>query len=171
MTLHCAHPAAGRASIRFPSGRQLVYRCDPSTHLVLVTDADGTAVGGFGGRGDTPGRLDTPLDVTFVRPTFADEHLSPDDHDAVWLAVADYGNRRLQLFELDGVWVSAVPVEHEDGSPWAPSGLEWRAPFLDLEGVDGARMRVYLTASLLAREPAGRERRPALLRALSEGRH
>jgi hypothetical protein len=151
MKVLCTHPATGTAAIRFGStGRRLWYRCDPITHHVVVTDDRGRTVRAFGGYGRAPGRFDTPLDVTFVHPQFAGEHLPTDSADAVWIAVADYGNRRVQVFELDGAVVGEVAPDGDEGTPWPPAGLTWNAPVLEIEGVEGARTRVHLSGALLA---------------------
>lgn len=151
MKARCTHPATGTAAIRFgATGRRLWYRCDPLTHHVVVTDDHGRTVRAFGGYGRGPGRLDTPLDVTFVHPQFAGERLPADSADAVWIAVADYGNRRVQVFELDGAVVGEVVPEGDGDMPWPPAGLTWNAPVLEIEGVEGARNRVHLSGALLA---------------------
>ena len=71
----------------------------------------------FGGFGRKAGALDSPLDVVFVRPEFAGERLPVDSADAVWVAVADYGNRRVQVFELDGTVVGEFAVDGPAARP------------------------------------------------------
>lgn len=164
MSVLCTHPSPGCAAILFAStGRRLWYRCDPSTHHVVVTDESGETVRAFGGHGRGPGRLDTPLDVAFVQPQFAGEHLPADCADAVWVAVADYGNRRVQVFELDGAVVGEVVIDGDGDRPWPPAALAWQAPVLEVSGVEGARTRVHLSGALLAgtRARAEQHRRPA----------
>ncbi len=151
MSLAYAHPAPGTSTIFFPStGLHLRYRCDPLGHQVVVTDDAGEVVRVFGGFGRKAGALDTPLDLVFVRPEFAGERLPVDSADAVWVAVADYGNRRVQVFELDGSTVGEFSIDAPDGTPWSPTGLVWRSPVLEVEGLDGARTAVHLSAALLA---------------------
>jgi hypothetical protein len=151
MSVFCGHPAPGTSTILFTStGRHLRYRCDALAHRIVVSDDTGQVVRVFGGHGRRPGCLDTPLDVVFVRPEFAGEHLPIDSADAVWVAVADYGNRRVQIFELDGGLVGEVAVDAPDGSRWTPTALTWRSPVLELEGIEGARTAVHLSAALLA---------------------
>lgn len=172
MNVVCTHPSPGCAVILFEAtGRRLWYRCDPATHHVVVSDEAGRTVRAFGGRGSGSGRLDTPLDVTFVQPQFAGEHLPASSPDAVWLAVADYGNRRVQVFELDGAVVGEVTVEGAGESPWPPAGLTWHAPVLEVEGVEGARTGIHLSGALLAGTAAGTTgaRRPQA--AATEARH
>lgn len=151
MSLAYGHPTTGTSTIFFPStGLHLRYRCDPIGHRIVVSDETGGVVRAFGGFGRKAGALDTPLDVVFVRPEFAGERLPVDSADAVWVAVADYGNRRVQVFELDGSPVGEVSVDAPDGTPWIPTGLAWRSPVLEVEGLDGARTTVHLSAALLA---------------------
>lgn len=151
MSLAYAHPAPGMSTIFFPStGRHLRYRCDPVGHRIVVTDETGEVVRVFGGLGRKAGALDTPLDLVFVQPAFAGERLPVDSADAVWVAVADYGNRRVQVFELDGSPVGEFSLDASDGTPWSPTGLVWRSPVLEVEGLDGARTAVHLSAALLA---------------------
>ncbi len=151
MSVSYGHPAPGMSTIFFAStGLHLRYRCDPLGHRVVVTDEAGEVVRVFGGFGRKTGGLDTPLDVVFVRPEFAGERLPVDSADAVWVAVADYGNRRVQVFELDGSPVGEFSLDAPDGTPWSPTGLVWRSPVLEVEGLDGARTAVHLSAALLA---------------------
>jgi YD repeat-containing protein len=147
----CEHPAAGTATVFFgASGRQLRFRCDTLGHQIVVTDQHGQILRTFGGHGRTAGLLDTPLDVVVVRPEFAGERLPFDSADALWLAVADYGNRRVQVFDLDGVPVGHARPEARDGAPWAPTRLTWKSPRLVVEGIEGATVTVHLSAALLA---------------------
>jgi len=151
MSVSYGHPAAGMSTIFFPAtGRHLRYRCDPLGHRIVVLDEAGDVVRVFGGFGRRAGALNTPLDVVFVRPEFAGERLPMDSADAVWVAVADYGNRRVQVFELDGGVVGEFAVDAADGMPWTPTGLSWRSPVLEIEGIEGARTAVHLSAALLA---------------------
>jgi hypothetical protein len=151
MSIHCDHPTQGSGSIFFPgNGVHLLYRCDTSGHRVVVTDDAGRVVRAFGGHGRKPGCLDTPLDLEFVRPQFAGERLPANSADAVWVAVADYGNRRVQVFELDGTVVGELHVDGADGRRWPPTGLAWRGPVLEILGIEGARTAVHLSAALLA---------------------
>jgi hypothetical protein len=172
MNVVCTHPSPGCAAILFAStGRRLWYRCDPATHHVVVTEESGETVRAFGGHGRGAGRFDTPLDLTFVQPQFAGEHLPADCADAVWVAVADYGNRRVQVFELDGAVVGEVVVDGDGDRPWPPAALAWRAPVLEVEGLDGARTRVHLSAALLAGMSAQGERHRRPLLVDTEARH
>jgi len=151
MSVSYQHSAPGTSTIFFAStGLHLRYRCDTLGHRIVVSDEAGNVVRVFGGFGRKAGGLDTPLDVVFVRPEFAGERLPMDSADAVWVAVADYGNRRVQVFELDGTVVGEFAVDGRAGARWVPTGLTWRAPVLEVEGVEGARTAVHLSAALLA---------------------
>lgn len=159
MSIYCDHPTQGSGSIFFPkTGAHFLYRCDPQGHRVVVTDDAGRVVRAFGGWGRKPGCLDTPLDLVFVRPQFAGEYLPADSADAVWVAVADYGNRRVQIFELDGTVVGELSVDGSDGLRWPPTALSWRGPVLEITGIEGVRTTVHLSAALLANEPAQSQR-------------
>jgi hypothetical protein len=150
MTIQIEHTAPGVATLSLgPSGRRLTYRCDAEAHRVAVSDEFGRMALEFGGRGSGPGLFNTPLDLTFVRPEFAGEVLPACGPEAVWLAVADYGNRRVQILDLDGVHVGSVELESTIAIG-PPCGLQWRAPLLEIEGVEGARTVVHLTAALLS---------------------
>lgn len=153
MSIYCDHPAQGRGSIFFPaSGAHFVYQCDTLAHRVVVSDDRGRVVRAFGGYGRKPGCLNTPLDLVFVQPQFAGEQLPSDSADTVWIAVADYGNRRVQVFELDGTLVGELSVDCSDGQRWPPTGLSWRGPVLEILGIEGARTAVHLSAALLANQ-------------------
>lgn len=149
MTLHLEHPAPGIAVVGFgPSGRRLTYRTDADAHCVTVHDDFGRLHLAFGGRSGGPAALHTPLDITCVHPTFPGEHLALGGPEALWLAVADYGHRRIQVFELDGAHVGSIPVGDRPGLG-APCRLAWRNPVLVIEGLEGAHASVYLSAALL----------------------
>jgi len=149
MSIHLEHPAHGVAMVGFgPSGRRLTYRTDTDGHRVTVHDDFGRLQLAFGGCGRGPGALHTPLDLAFVHPTFPGERLPLCGPDAIWLAVADYGNRRLQIFEIDGAHVGTVALDDQPGIG-APCGLTWRNPVLEIEGIEGAHALLYLSAALL----------------------
>lgn len=151
MSVSYQHPAPGTSTIFFgATGLHLRYRCDTIGHRIVVTDEAGEVVRVFGGFGRKAGALDSPLDVVFVRPEFAGEHLPLDSADAVWVAVADYGNRRVQVFDLDGSVVGEFAIDAPGGEPWTPTGLSWRSPVLEVEGIEGAHTAVHLSAALLA---------------------
>jgi hypothetical protein len=141
--------------------RSFTYRCDPAMHRVTVTDANGCIVLEFGGFGRQPGAFDTPIDATLVRPEFfgepldmfgarrSDESGAGADVVQPWLAVADYGNRRVQIFELDGALVGVIDEDVLGDAAGGPCRLLWHDPVLEVEGVDGRRTRLHLGAALL----------------------
>jgi hypothetical protein len=138
----------GAATLELSTGERLTYRCEPDQHRIIVHDADGYLRFGFGGQGSGPGQFNTPLDVVLVAPEFQGEELPDDALEAAWLAVADYGNRRVQVFDLDGCFIGTV-ADTEDTESDPPCRLTWRAPMLVVDGVDGSRMAKHLTAALL----------------------
>ena len=149
MSVRIEHPSTGVATVSLGvAGKRLTYRCEPELHRISVIDEFGRSVMAFGGLGRGLGRLNTPLDIVFVRPEFFGEVLPVSGPDAVWLAVADYGNRRVQIFELDGAYVASIEMTG-DVKVGAPCALAWRSPVLEIEGLEGARARVHLTAALL----------------------
>jgi hypothetical protein len=135
------------ATITLSTGERRSYRCDPIGHRVIVTDERGVVHFAFGARGSHPGAFESPLDVALVTPTFdGDQTALPED---AWLAVADYGNARVQIFDLDGSLVDVLSGDDLDYG-WRPCRLSWRAPFLQIEGVEGGGCCVHLAAALLA---------------------
>jgi len=131
--------------------RTLTFRCDPAAHRVIVTDARGDVVLAFGGFGSQPGAFDTPIDAALVMPEFFGE--PGEGVGQPWLAVADYGNRRVQIFELDGALVGVIDEDVLGDAAGRPCRLVWRAPVLEVEGVDGGRARLHLGAALVQSEP------------------
>jgi len=125
----------------------LVYRLDAVTHRVIVSNREGQTLFAFGGYGSQPGQLNTPLDLVLVSPAFHGEHLPEATLDALWIAVADYGNRRVQVFDLDGCVVGAVGVSR--ALRGGPCRLTWRSPVLDVEYPDGYRSTMHLAGALL----------------------
>lgn len=149
MSIHITHPLTGEACVVLGrAGKRLTYRCEPELHRITAYNEFGDIVTSFGGLGRGLGKLNTPMDLAFVRPEFFGEALPVAGPDAVWLAVADYGNRRVQLFELDGAYVASIDID-SDLAIGAPCSLAWRAPILEIEGLDGAHARLHLTAALL----------------------
>src|SRR5262245_56143910 len=114
MTIQIEHPVPGVATVSLGTpAMRLTYRTDPNAHRVLVSDEFGRPRAIFGGPGRQPGAFNTPLDLAFVRPEFLGERLPASGPDAVWLAIADYGNRRVQILELDGAHVGTITIEDE----------------------------------------------------------
>lgn len=141
----------GRAnSVVQPSSCSLSYEVDPAGHRVVARYGDGRLAFAFGSLGDRPGQFNTPLHVTELSPEFSGE--PGVGHQAFslltpWLAVADYGNRRIQLFECDGAFIGEI--ELETGQP--PCHLTWRAPVLEVTTVEGRTVRLHVAAAMLAR--------------------
>jgi hypothetical protein len=149
---------AGAATLELSTGERVTYRCEPDLHRITVRDSRGFLRFAFGGRGTGEGQFDTPLDVVLVAPEFQGEGLRPDAPESAWLAVADYGNRRVQILELDGCFVGTVA---DNGDRFgSPCRLAWRAPTLVVEGVDGARNVMHLSAALLFASTRYRNVRP-----------
>lgn len=139
----------GSVRVTMPSGERRTYRVDVTGHRVIVTDTTTRAeLFVFGRRGSSLGSFDTPVDIVLVTPTFdAETGLGPVD--GFWLAVADYGNARVQIFDLEGTLVDVLNGADLDYG-WRPCRLTWRAPFLQVDGVERAGCRVHLAAALLA---------------------
>ena len=151
----CESLEPGSVSIVWSNGERTTYRCDTAAHRVTVTDEAGRPCFAFGSRGAHPGQFESPMDLAFVAPEFDGEDLPTHLAAALWLAVADYGNRRVQIFELDGCLVGSVD-DIEEAALGHPCRLRWRAPILDVETTDGAHGRIHLGAALLfASEPLG----------------
>jgi hypothetical protein len=129
------------------AGDRLTFSCDAEAHFIVVRDGAGMPRAAFGGLGPQPGAFDTPVDITLVQPEFYGEPLRMDGMP--YLAVADYGNARVQILALDGTVVAALDDFESIGGP---AQLTWRAPFLEVEGVEGARMRIHLGAALLSHD-------------------
>ena len=53
------------------------------------------------------------------------------------------------IFDLDGTLIDVLTGADLDYG-WRPCGLSWRAPFLQVDGVEGTGCRVHLAAAMLA---------------------
>jgi len=71
----------------------------------------------------------------------------------------------VQIFELDGALVATLDEDFE--SIGRPTRLTWRAPFLEVEGLDGANTCIHLGAALLAHHSAAPRATPPAFRAPS----
>ncbi len=143
---------AGRSTgVVPPSCSGLAYEADASGHRVVVREADGRVRVAFGSPGAGAGQFLLPLHAVAIAPAFAGEHGEVVSR-APWLAVADYGNRRLQFFEADGAFVGLLNL----GAHEPPCRLVWRDPLLEVTTVDGRRLLVHVAAALLATGHAGR---------------
>lgn len=146
--LRLTHPVPGLATVSVGlTGRRLVYRTDDRHHRITADDEFGRLQFAFGARGRGACALDTPLDIVGIDPTFPGEHLPIGSPNAVFLAVADYGNRRVQIYELDGVHVGAISLA-DCPRVGAPVRLRWANPVLHIEGIEGAHTSVYVTSAL-----------------------
>ena len=145
----------------------MLFRSDLEGHCIDVLDQDYRPLFSFGGHGSNLGQFDSPSDVAIV---WLDE-TAPADRtaDTAVLVVADCGNHRLQLCELDGAPICAIggpaagnaatgwpsragyPFFRLAGQPplWSPSRLEWRSPYLDVVCAGTTMVRIDLAAALL----------------------
>ncbi len=166
----------GSVRVTLRTGEVRTYRVDLSGHRIVVTAAaTGDELFTIGRRGTALGTFDVPLDLALVAPTF-DEDTGIEPADGYWLAVADYGNARVQIFDLDGTLVDVLNGADLDYG-WRPCRLTWRAPFLQVDGVERAGCRVHLAAAMLAHASARAGKPPSPARELAtidlgiEGRH
>lgn len=142
-----------------PSFGATAYEADLGGHRIVARAADGRIAFAFGGYGRGPAQFDTPLDVVTIWPRFCGEG-DPNSEPvsarcAPWLAVADYGNHRVQFFEADGAYVGETGL----GAHEPPCHLAWRAPTLEIRTVDGASLRVHVAAALVSTTRRERRRR------------
>ncbi|MBS1818543.1 MAG: hypothetical protein JSU08_11480 [Acidobacteria bacterium] len=132
-----------------PSTSQLTYEVDPAAHRVVARYGDGRIAFAFGEYGHRCGQFDTPIAVVPMHPEFSGEPIVRADAQALlapWLAVADYGNHRVQYFESDGVWIGESELDPDQ----PPCHLTWRGPTLDVTTLDGRTIRLHVAAALLA---------------------
>lgn len=150
----------GSVRVTLRTGERRTYHVDMTEHRVVVIDTtSGETLFAFGGRGTGLGSFDVPVDIALVAPTF-DEDIGIGPTEGYWLAVADYGNARVQIFDLDGTLIDVLNGADLDYG-WRPCRLTWRAPFLQVDGVERAGCRVHLAAAMLAHAGAQLGRRPA----------
>jgi hypothetical protein len=141
------------------------FACDPVAHQVCVVDADGRLLEAFGEPGSLPGQFLEPADAVVVSPRFHGEDAS-DRPELV--AVADRGNRRVQVFEPHGQLVAilgnetpATPDIDRGRAGWPffrlgstslagdPVSLDWQDPYLVVTDSTGCRTSIDLAAALL----------------------
>ena len=152
-------------SADLPGGR--VYLCDTDAHCINVLDQDHHPLFSFGGCGSRLGQFDGPADIAVVSIDAIDPAASAGD--PAMLVVADRGNHRIQLFELDGAPIGAFGGRPAGSSPsgwpartgWPffrlasvpplafPSRLRWRTPYLDVSCAGAMMVRIDLAAALL----------------------
>jgi hypothetical protein len=159
-TIGVAHVASADSTFK------QIYVCDPLAHSIHVLDQHRRPMFSFGGFGSRFGQLDTPTDVAIVWTEPVEPAMTGTD--VALLAVADRGNHRVQLFELDGAPIGAIgdlaggaspgrwpirtgwPFFRLDSAPPLPSPtrLEWRCPYLDV-ACGGTMVRLDLGVALL----------------------
>ena len=143
------------------------YHCDPEGHCIDVLDQDYRPLFSFGGHGSHLGQFDSPSDIAIV---WLDETMQAErTADTAVLVVADCGNHRLQVCELDGAPICAIggPSAGHASTGWptragypffrlagpapllSPSRLEWRSPYLDVVCAGTTMVRVDLASALL----------------------
>jgi tripartite motif-containing protein 71 len=77
---------------------------DFSNHRVQLLNPDGTYIRSFGSKGNGDGQFNYPLSIAFTR--FEDNQDKYSDYFSNGqLAVADYGNNRIQFFTIEGQFV------------------------------------------------------------------
>ena len=151
-----------------PEGARL-FVADTGNHRIQVFDGLGRPLLAFGGQGSTAGRFYGPSGVALARPDLPWEGRAGEPGPAV-LVVADEGNNRLQVFDLDFGWLATIGTapsgpaasarEHvTQGWPFfrvapavpldAPARLEWRAPWLLVGTSDARRVRIDLAGAML----------------------
>lgn len=141
-----ASVTVGRSDSVVQPSTALQYEADPSGHRVVARYTDGTIAFAFGGFGHRAGQFDTPLHVVAVSPAFAGEPAVDNELFVTpWVAVADYGNHRIQFFECDGAWLGETELEADQ----PPCHLTWRTPVLEVTTVEGRTVRVHVAAALL----------------------
>jgi hypothetical protein len=144
------------------------FVCDPFQHQVHRLDASGQILDSFGEFGRARGQFDTPSDSAVVLPMFEEEDIAGCSR-AAFVAVADRLNNRVQVFELEGQFVTALGEFSETGANadrpgregWPyfrltphpvlnePVRLRWEAPFLHIVDAQGHTTQVDLAYSML----------------------
>jgi hypothetical protein len=171
-------PGPGAGDLRFPRGLALesaatpeatrVFVADTWNHRVQVFDGTGRLCFAFGGRGDKDGQFSAPADLVIARPELPWEGDGNRRQALPVLVVADQWNGRLQVFGLDGVWLSTIGGRNSSrsepgvteqscpffrmggiGVPRDPVRLSWRSPWLIVVGSNGREYRIDLAAALL----------------------
>lgn len=168
----------GAGDFRFPRGLALVpgqtpdqtrlYVADTWNHRIQVFDGRGQLVLAFGGPGEGPGQFRAPSDVVIARPELPWEG-DLGAFSAPVLVVADQWNARLQVFDLDGVWLATIGGRRDRSAgrssagitgwpffrtgapvlPRDPVRLSWQAPWLVVLGGNGRSHQVDVASALL----------------------
>jgi hypothetical protein len=161
---------AGRAAVPSAPGTPgRTYVCNTAGHCIDVFADDGEPLFSFGEFGNGERQFNEPSDaaIVFVHPRGRTHGATmPSGHV---LVVADRGNHRLQMFDLDGTPLATIDpwvgrsrrVDLDDRSGWPffrvnplpqlvlPTTLAWRAPFLSVTGADGEVVAIDLELALL----------------------
>jgi DNA-binding beta-propeller fold protein YncE len=166
----------GAGDLRFPRGLALsaalsasstrLYVADTWNHRVQVFDGRGELKFSFGGIGNGPGQFRAPSDLVIAHPVLPFEG-DKGTVTAPVLVVADQWNARVQMFDLDGVWLGTLAgrpkTDHaaDVGTGWPffrlaeaplprdPVRLAWHAPNLLVTGGNGRVHKIDLAAALL----------------------
>ena len=112
------------------NGKGYVIATECDSHQVSVYDKEGKQkdkewrkIRSFGGRGDGPGQFNQPCGVTV------------DEDDNVY--VADNGNRRLQKFTSEGVFIASVDIRSNGQISGYPKGV----------GYNKTNRKIYITSN------------------------
>jgi hypothetical protein len=125
---------AGAGEFIKPNGiavtrEQVVYVVDSEARNIKIFAPNGRLQSSFGSRGWDNGQVEYPTDVAI-------------DETAGELFVADYGNRRVAVFDLDGVWLRNL---------WAPNNDQGDPAFFRIAGIGiGPSGNLYIVDSALA---------------------
>jgi hypothetical protein len=168
----------GASEFRFPRGLALVpartpeatrlFVADTWNHRIQVFNGRGELVMAFGGSGDGRGQFRAPSDVVIAQPELPWEGAQGASSAPV-LVVADQWNARLQVFDLDGLWLATIGGRRAGRSarqadeltgwpffragdptlPRDPARLSWQAPWLVVLGGNGRSYQVDLASALL----------------------
>lgn len=145
-----------------------LFVADTGNHRIQIFDGLGRPIVAFGAEGSRAGQFRRPSAITLARPDLPWEESTDDASIACVLVVADEGNDRLQVFDLDGAWLATIDGE-PDGAPtpvlaamgWpyfrvaapgvatAPSHVTWRAPWLLVSGRKKRARRIDLAGAML----------------------
>lgn len=150
-----------------PEGTRL-FVADTGNHRIQVFDGLGRPILAFGAEGSQAGQFRGPSGVTLARPDLPWEESADDASIACVLVVADEGNDRVQVFDLDGAWLATIdagpdsaptPVLAAMGWPYfriaapgvatAPFHVTWRAPWLLVGGRKTRARRIDLAGAML----------------------
>jgi DNA-binding beta-propeller fold protein YncE len=108
---------------------QVSYVVDSEARNIKIFAPNGTLQSTFGSRGWENGQVEYPIDIAMNEMTGE-------------LYVADYGNRRIAVFDLDGVWLRNM---------WAPDNDQGDPSFFRIAGIGiGPGGNLYVVDSALS---------------------